>query len=81
MATATSWYRLLRDNRMIRTNWWFVGHPIDVIYDYQKIGIWQEGDPYLNILEGAAGKPGMIKVLYTGDYNGDGTPTRLINSY
>jgi TonB-linked SusC/RagA family outer membrane protein len=63
-----------------KTNWWFVGHPIDVIYDYQKIGIWQEGDPYLNILEGAAGKPGMIKVKYTGDYNPDGTPTRMINS-
>ncbi len=63
-----------------KTNWWFVGHPIDVIYDYQKIGIWQEGDPYLNILEGPAGKPGMIKVKYTGDYNADGSPTRMINS-
>ena len=63
-----------------KTNWWFVGHPIDVIYDYEKIGIWQQGDPYLNILEGAAGKPGMIKVKYTGDYNPDGTPTRMINS-
>jgi TonB-linked outer membrane protein, SusC/RagA family/TonB-dependent outer membrane receptor, SusC/RagA subfamily, signature region len=64
-----------------KTNWWFVGHPIDVIYDYENIGIWQAGDPYLNILEGAAGKPGMIKVKYTGDYLADGvTPTRMINS-
>jgi hypothetical protein len=63
-----------------KTNWWFVGHPIDVIYDYERIGIWQEEDPYLNILEGSAGKPGMIKVKYTGDYNPDGSPTRLINS-
>jgi len=63
-----------------KNNWWFVGHPIDVIYDYENIGIWQEGDPYLNILEGAAGKPGMIKVKYTGDYNPDGSPTRMINS-
>jgi TonB-linked outer membrane protein, SusC/RagA family/TonB-dependent outer membrane receptor, SusC/RagA subfamily, signature region len=63
-----------------KTNWWFVGHPIDVIYDYENIGIWQAGDPYLNILEGPAGKPGMIKVKYTGDFNPDGTPTRLINS-
>jgi TonB-linked SusC/RagA family outer membrane protein len=63
-----------------KTNWWFVGHPIDVIYDYKKIGIWQEDDPYLNILEGPGGKPGMIKVQYTGDYNPDGSPTRLINS-
>jgi TonB-linked SusC/RagA family outer membrane protein len=63
-----------------KTNWWFVGHPIDVIYDYENIGLWQAGDPYLNILEGAAGKPGMIKVKYTGDFNPDGTPTRMINS-
>lgn len=28
-------------------NNWFVGHPIDAIYDYEKIGLWQEGDPYL----------------------------------
>jgi TonB-linked SusC/RagA family outer membrane protein len=63
-----------------KTNWWFVGHPIDVIYDYENIGIWQAGDPYLNILEGAAGKPGMIKVNYTGEFNPDGTPTRMINS-
>jgi TonB-linked SusC/RagA family outer membrane protein len=62
-------------------NWWFVGHPIDVIYDYEKIGLWQEGDPYLNILEpGSASKPGMIKVKYTGEYNADGTPVRAINA-
>ncbi len=60
-------------------NQWFVGHPIDVIYDYKKIGLWQEGDPYLNILE-PAGDVGMIKVEYTGDYNADGSPVRAINS-
>ena len=60
-------------------NRWFVGHPIDVIYDYKKIGLWQEGDPYLNILE-PGGNVGMIKVEYTGDYNADGTPTRQINT-
>lgn len=58
-------------------NWWFVGHPIDVIYDFEKIGLWQEGDPYLNILE-PGGNVGMIKVKYTGDYNSDGTPVRQI---
>jgi TonB-linked SusC/RagA family outer membrane protein len=62
-------------------NWWFVGHPIDVIYDYEKIGLWQEGDQYLSILEpGSASKPGMIKVKYTGEYNADGTPVRAINA-
>jgi TonB-linked SusC/RagA family outer membrane protein len=58
-------------------NWWFVGYPIDVIYDYQKIGLWQEKDQNLNILE-PGGNVGMIKVKYTGDYNADGTPVRAI---
>ena len=58
-------------------NNWFVGHPIDAIYDYEKIGLWQEGDPYLNILE-PGGNVGMIKVKYTGEYNEDGTPVRQI---
>ena len=58
-------------------NNWFVGHPIDAIYDYEKIGLWQEGDPYLDILE-PGGNVGMIKVKYTGEYNQDGTPVRQI---
>lgn len=59
------------------SNWWFVGHPIDVIYDYERIGLWQEEDPYRNILE-PGGNAGMIKVKYTGTYEADGTPTRAI---
>ena len=58
-------------------NNWFVGHPIDAIYDYEKIGLWQEGDPYLDILE-PGGNVGMIKVKYTGEYNEDGNPVRQI---
>ncbi|MDR0892376.1 MAG: TonB-dependent receptor [Mediterranea sp.] len=58
-------------------NSWFKGYPIDALYDYEKIGLWQEGDPYLNILE-PGGNVGMVKVKYTGDYNDDGTPTRAI---
>ncbi|HVU54126.1 MAG TPA: TonB-dependent receptor [Puia sp.] len=61
------------------SNFWFVGHPINVIYDFQKIGIWQQNDPYLSVLE-PGGNVGMIKVKYTGDYNADGTPARQINS-
>jgi len=62
-------------------NWWFVGYPIDVIYDYEKVGLWQETDEYLNILEpGTANKPGMIKVKYTGTFNDDGSPTRAITA-
>ncbi|MGB8358296.1 MAG: SusC/RagA family TonB-linked outer membrane protein, partial [Bacteroidales bacterium] len=61
-------------------NWWFVGHPIDVIYDYEATGLWQEGDPYLSILE-PGGNVGMIKVKYTGDFAADGvTPARAIGA-
>jgi len=50
-----------------------------VIFDYEKIGLWQQGDPYLDILEpGDVVKLGMIKVKYAGDYKADGTPTRKI---
>jgi TonB-dependent starch-binding outer membrane protein SusC len=60
-------------------NLWFVGHNINALYDYQNIGLWQQGDPYLNILEPQQGAAvGMIKVLYTGGYNADGTPVRAI---
>ena len=58
-------------------NWWFVGHPIDVIYDFERIGLWQEEDPHRDILE-PGGNVGMVKVKYTGDFNPDGTPTRAI---
>lgn len=61
------------------SNSWFVGHSINSIYDFEKIGLWQEGDPYLDILE-PGGNVGMIKVKYTGEYNEDGTPTRQINA-
>ena len=60
-------------------NAWFVGHNIDAIYDYKKVGLWQDKDPYLSILE-PGGNVGMIKVQYTGDYNPDGTPTRAIGA-
>lgn len=58
-------------------NSWFVGKNINAIYDYERIGLWQESDPYLNILE-PGGNAGMIKVKYTGEFNADGTPTRRI---
>ncbi|GHT37602.1 SusC/RagA family TonB-linked outer membrane protein [Bacteroidia bacterium] len=48
-------------------NGWFVGYPIDVIYDYKKLGIWQLGE------EAEAAKfgfqPGDIKLE---DYDKDG---------
>ncbi|SHH69710.1 SusC/RagA family TonB-linked outer membrane protein [Flavobacterium defluvii] len=68
-------------------NSWFVGYNINSIYDYEKVGIWQQGDPYMSILEpGPTGVNdqgtvvGSIKVKYTGDFNPDGSPTRAINT-
>jgi len=60
-------------------NWWFVGHSINSIYDFEKIGLWQQDDLYRNILE-PGGNVGMIKVKYTGTFNPDGTPTRQIGN-
>lgn len=58
-------------------NNWFVGHPINVIYDYERLGLWQEDDPYLDILE-PGGNVGMIRVRYTGEYDQSGAPVREI---
>lgn len=58
-------------------NWWFVGHNINAIFDYKRIGLWQDKDPYRDVLE-PGGNVGMIKVLYTGDYNASGVPVRAI---
>lgn len=63
-------------------NQWFVGHPIDVIFNYEKIGLWETSKDsaagYMKTLE-PSGNVGMIKVLYTGEYNPDGTPVRAID--
>ncbi len=68
-------------------NLWFVGYPIDVIYDFEYEGLWNQSDiktgadgkTNLDILE-PGGNLGMIKVKYTGDYDANGMPTREINS-
>ena len=71
-------------------NRWFVGYPIDVIYDYEYDGIWNKEDVYevtlpdgtkttnLAILE-PGGDIGMIKVKYNDDVlDANGVPTRQI---
>ena len=63
-------------------NSWFVGHSLNNVYDYKKIGLWNTTDAdykYLQTLE-PGGKAGMIKVEYTGTYNADGSPTRAISA-
>lgn len=63
-----------------RANWWFVGHPINVIYDWEYDGLWQEDEADELALYESGGNVGMIKVKYHGEYNDDGTPVRRINS-
>lgn len=47
-------------------NGWFVGHPIDVIYDYNKLGIWQTSEATEAAAYGFV--PGDIKIEdYTRD--------------
>ena len=72
-------------------NRWFVGHPIDVIYDFEYDGLWNAEDVYqvgtdekgnpitnLDILE-PGGNLGMIKVKYNDDVlDANGKPTRAI---
>src|SRR5690606_35028256 len=48
-------------------NGWFIGHPINVYYDYKKIGIWQLDEASEAASYGRV--PGQIKVL---DLNHDG---------
>ena len=73
-------------------NRWFVGHPIDVIYDYEYDGLWNQEDVYevidangnkttnFAILE-PGGNLGMIKVKYNDDVlDENGTPTREIGA-
>jgi TonB-linked SusC/RagA family outer membrane protein len=65
-----------------QTNWWFVGHPVNVIYDYQKVGLWKTSADsaagYENILQ-PGGNVGEIKVKYTGGYGSNGVPKRAID--
>ncbi|WP_394802047.1 SusC/RagA family TonB-linked outer membrane protein [Segatella cerevisiae] len=59
------------------SNWWFVGHPINVIYDYKKIGIWQTDEEAVRQIAEPGGNAGMIKIKYNGDYDKNGNPTRV----
>ena len=59
-------------------NRWFVGYPIDVIYDYEYQGLYQADEEDARKILEPGGNVGMIKVKYTGDYDENGLPTRQI---
>ncbi|MBQ7422447.1 MAG: TonB-dependent receptor [Prevotella sp.] len=62
------------------SNWWFVGQPINVIYDYEKIGIWQQDEEEARQIAEPGGNAGMIKIRYNGEYDENGLPTRAYGS-
>ncbi|WP_036602067.1 TonB-dependent receptor [Olivibacter sitiensis] len=54
-------------------NKWFIGHPIDVSFDYKKIGIWQNTPEDLAEMarfnaNGSNFMPGSIRLYDNGDY-------------
>jgi hypothetical protein len=57
-------------------NGWFVGQPLNVIYDYKKVGIWQNDDPGLTTQTSPVAHPGQIKVL---DWNTSGATPGTAN--
>ena len=55
-----------------KSNGWFVGEPLSVIYDYKKVGIWQTEDSVKGLTAAQTSPkayPGQIRVE---DLNGDG---------
>lgn len=77
---------LAGDSKRDTGNGWFVGKPIDAIYDYKKVGIFQKGEEAIAAASYAGGKPGDIKVAYNlvdGDpvtFDANGVPSREINA-
>ena len=62
-----------------RSNRWFVGMPINCIYDYEYDGLWQKGEEELMAILEPGASPGDIKVKYHGEYE-NGKPVRAIDS-
>jgi TonB-linked SusC/RagA family outer membrane protein len=59
---------------------WFVGQPIDVVYDVEKIGIWQTADTTL--AKSFNRKPGQIRVRdYDNDGNIDNDDRHILGSF
>ena len=58
-----------------KANWWFVGHPIDVIYDHEMIGLWQAEDEELMKIQMPGASLGDIRVK--GGYKEDGSPREI----
>jgi TonB-dependent starch-binding outer membrane protein SusC len=53
--------KLLGDNQDDKVNKWFVGHPVDVNYNYVIVGVWQTSDDITHSYMPSA-KPGDLKL-------------------
>ena len=68
---------------MVANNW-FIGEPIGIIYDYEKIGIWQDtpedqAEMALFNANGSQFAPGKIKIKdQNGDYKIEGNYDRVV---
>ncbi|QJD95563.1 TonB-dependent receptor [Mucilaginibacter robiniae] len=61
-------------------NGWFVGQPFNVIYDYKKIGIWQQSEAGQAAVYGA--RPGQIKIEDVNHDNKiDNNDRQILGSY
>lgn len=62
-------------------NKWFIGHPIDVLYRYKAIGIFQEGENIVENTHQPDAKPGDIKLYDKDPEDGElNASDRLITS-
>jgi TonB-linked SusC/RagA family outer membrane protein len=86
---AVAWQRdkiesLMNGKEDMVGNNWFIGQPINIIYDYEKTGIWQDtpedqAEMALFNANGSQFAPGKIKVKdQNGDYRIDGNYDRVI---
>ncbi len=56
-------------------NGWFVGQPLTVIYDYKKLGVWQQGDVDNGILKSQTSPVQYAGQIRVEDVNADGKIT------
>ncbi|MCH7413147.1 TonB-dependent receptor [Belliella sp. R4-6] len=58
---------LYGDGRDDIGNRWFIGQPLRVVFDYERVGVWQVGEDAANV--DPVARPGDLKFV---DQNGDG---------
>lgn len=78
----SKWVDVYGNGKSDLSNLWFIGKPFGVIYDYQKVGIWQEDEIGKDVSQGGnigwddSAVAGDLKLADIGkaDEDGDGLP-------